>query len=104
MGEIMQAWAAKATEMDIDKAIFLLQAEDVPCAKVVDLADLPMMPQVEANKTFNICNHPEAGRIRETRPAATFSATPAKAGGPAPMLGQHTREILDEIRPLTDLK
>jgi crotonobetainyl-CoA:carnitine CoA-transferase CaiB-like acyl-CoA transferase len=104
MGEIMQAWAAKATEMDIDKAISLLQAEDVPCAKVVDLADLPMMPQVEANKTFNICNHPEAGRIRETRPAATFSATPAKAGGPAPMLGQHTREILDEIRPLTDLK
>ena len=41
--------------------------------------------------------HPVAGRLRQARPAARFSATPTsiRRGGPA--LGEHTSEILSEL-------
>jgi crotonobetainyl-CoA:carnitine CoA-transferase CaiB-like acyl-CoA transferase len=41
--------------------------------------------------------HKDAGRLRQARPAARFSATPAtiRHGGPA--LGEHTAEILAEL-------
>jgi crotonobetainyl-CoA:carnitine CoA-transferase CaiB-like acyl-CoA transferase len=41
--------------------------------------------------------HPTAGRLRQPRPAARFERTPARIGAPAPTLGQHTDEILDEL-------
>jgi crotonobetainyl-CoA:carnitine CoA-transferase CaiB-like acyl-CoA transferase len=41
--------------------------------------------------------HPGAGRLRQARPAARFSATPATFRRGAPVLGEHTDEILAEI-------
>ena len=55
-----------------------------------------MDPQVLHNELFSITDHPVAGRIRETRPAARFGRTPAVVSGPAPMLGEHTDEALRE--------
>ena len=39
-------------------------------------------------------DQPGLGLVRQPRPAARFSDTPAKIQGVAPMLGEHTREIL----------
>jgi crotonobetainyl-CoA:carnitine CoA-transferase CaiB-like acyl-CoA transferase len=41
--------------------------------------------------------HPLLGRVRQFGNLITFSDTPGKPGWPAPMLGQHTREILAEL-------
>jgi crotonobetainyl-CoA:carnitine CoA-transferase CaiB-like acyl-CoA transferase len=35
--------------------------------------------------------------VRQPRPAARFERTPARTGGPAPTLGQHSDEILREL-------
>jgi crotonobetainyl-CoA:carnitine CoA-transferase CaiB-like acyl-CoA transferase len=40
--------------------------------------------------------HPEAGRYKVIPPPARFSATPAAVRRPAPLAGQHTREVLAE--------
>jgi crotonobetainyl-CoA:carnitine CoA-transferase CaiB-like acyl-CoA transferase len=37
------------------------------------------------------------GRLRQPAPAARFERTPARAGGPAPGLGEQSDEILAEI-------
>ena len=37
------------------------------------------------------------GRVRQARPPAHFSETPAAIKGKAPDLGEHTREILAEL-------
>ena len=63
----------------------------------VAVEDLPADPQVSASGIFVESDHPIAGRVREARPAPRFSATPACVGGPAPRIGEHTREILAEI-------
>ena len=73
------------------------QSFDVPAASVVALADLPHQPQIMNNKVFLEREHPVAGRIREPRPAARFSSTPAQAGGLAPTAGQHSDEIVTEV-------
>jgi len=41
--------------------------------------------------------HPVAGPLQQPRPAARFSETPATAAGPAPLQGQDTDAILDEL-------
>lgn len=72
-------------------------AEQVPFARVRRLRDLHQDEQVRHNEMFRDLEHPVAGWLRDARPAARFSATPAAPGAPAPTVGQHTREILAEI-------
>ena len=43
------------------------------------------------------CDHPKAGRLRQSRAAARFSATPPSIRRGAPALGEHTQEVLGEI-------
>jgi len=75
----------------------ILEAADVPCAPVHDRDSLLEDPQVAANELIVESIHPQAGRMRQTRPAARFDKTPAAIGRPAPMLGEHTDELLREL-------
>jgi crotonobetainyl-CoA:carnitine CoA-transferase CaiB-like acyl-CoA transferase len=74
-----------------------LGAAGVPCAPVLTRNEVIHHPQVEALGLVVETVHPAAGRLRQTRPAARFSATPAEIRRGAPGLGAHTREILEEI-------
>jgi len=86
-----------AAAQDVDDFIPRAQAHDVPAAKVVSLNDLPREPQIVHNGTFHEREHPTAGRLREPRPAARFSATPARIGRLAPMPGEHSDDIVTEL-------
>ena len=59
--------------------------------------------QVEANELLVHHTHPHAGPMREPRPAARFDVTPASIRRPAPMLGEHTEEVLGELG-VTDIE
>jgi crotonobetainyl-CoA:carnitine CoA-transferase CaiB-like acyl-CoA transferase len=74
-----------------------LTAEGVPCAPVLTRGKMIHHPQVQANGIVVETEHHAAGRLRQARPAARFSATPAaiRSGGPA--LGEHTHEVLAEL-------
>ncbi len=73
-----------------------LDAHDVPCAPVLTRRETIRHPQVVANGIVVETEHPRAGRLRQARSPARFSATPAahRRGGPG--LGEHTREVLSE--------
>jgi crotonobetainyl-CoA:carnitine CoA-transferase CaiB-like acyl-CoA transferase len=74
-----------------------LGAEQVPCAPILECHELLTDAQIAANELIEEVDHPQAGRIRHTRPAARFDRTAARIRGFAPTLGQHTDEILAEI-------
>ena len=71
-----------------------LGAHDVPCAPVLTRDQVYRHSQVVANGIVIEGDHPHAGRIRQTRTPARFSATPPGAPGPARRLGEDTRDVL----------
>jgi len=74
-----------------------LEAEDVPCAPVLMRREVVRHPQVLANEIVALTDHPQAGRLRQARPAARFSRTPAGIHSGGPLLGQHSAQILAEL-------
>ena len=48
-------------------------------------------------KSSSEYDHPQAGRLRQARAAARFSATPTAIRSGAPALGEHTDEVLGEL-------
>jgi crotonobetainyl-CoA:carnitine CoA-transferase CaiB-like acyl-CoA transferase len=75
----------------------LLTREGVPCAPVLTRSAMIHDPQVQANGIVVETEHPDAGLLRQTRPAAQFSVTPATIRSGGPMLGQDTETILAEL-------
>ena len=79
------------------EALAALTAAGVPCAPVLTRTATLSDPQVEAMGIVIEMDHPAAGRIREARAAARFSATPQAIRAPAPGYGAHTAVVLREI-------
>ncbi len=75
----------------------LLDEHDVPCAPILDRKALLDHAQIKANEIIAEYEHPQAGVIRQPRPAAIFSKTESAIREQAPLLGQHTREVLAEL-------
>src|SRR5689334_943597 len=75
----------------------LLTAAGVPCGPVLTRSQMIRHPHVLAMGLVVETEHSRAGPLRQTRPAARFSRTPAgiRFGGPA--LGEHTEEVLAEL-------
>jgi len=88
------ATACKALTLEEAERRFI--AKDVPFAPAMALTDLPNDPQALHNQTLRAGTHPIAGDYLEARLPALFSETPASASGPAPAVGEHSREVLAE--------
>jgi crotonobetainyl-CoA:carnitine CoA-transferase CaiB-like acyl-CoA transferase len=73
-----------------------LDAHQVPCAPIQSRRDLLSDPQVAANQMILQSTHPIAGAMTQPRPAARFDGTPTELRSFAPVLGQHTGEVLRE--------
>ena len=74
----------------------LLLSIDVPHASFAKMTEISEQPHLKAVDLFQEIDHPTEGKLRQARPSARFSETPAALRRPAPLLGQHTREILEE--------
>jgi crotonobetainyl-CoA:carnitine CoA-transferase CaiB-like acyl-CoA transferase len=73
-----------------------LKSADIPCGPVNPLAQIPHDQQLAAVDFFPLTDHPSEGRIRMVRPPVRFGAADCGLRHPAPLLGQHSREILRE--------
>jgi crotonobetainyl-CoA:carnitine CoA-transferase CaiB-like acyl-CoA transferase len=74
-----------------------LTKADVPCGPVLTRGEMIRHPHVVAMEMVEEYAHPKAGRLRQSRAAARFSATPPSIRRGAPGLGEHTDEVLSEI-------
>lgn len=69
---------------------------DVPCARILNRREMIDHPQVKANEIIIETDHPQAGRLRQTRPPARFAGYSLFAPEPAQLLGHDTRTVLAE--------
>ena len=75
----------------------MFAVNDVPVARANQRAEVAMDPQIQATGALVEYDHPRAGKLRQPRPSARFSATPNAAARPSPELGEHTVEILQSL-------
>jgi len=86
----------------------LLGARGIPCGPINSFAEAFADPQVQARQMVVSTDHPVLGNTRVTGSPIKMSATPPAVRGRAPLLGEHTAEVLheagftdEEIRRLT---
>jgi crotonobetainyl-CoA:carnitine CoA-transferase CaiB-like acyl-CoA transferase len=69
----------------------------VPAGPVLDIAQMHADPQALAREMIVETTHPTAGQVKAIGLPIKFSDTPGGVRKPAPVLGQHTREVLREL-------
>ena len=80
-----------------DEWLQILERHDVAAAPVLERHEVFDHPQVRANQMFTTQQHPQAGAVEMVDVPIRLSDTPGSLRLPAPMLGQHTGEVLREL-------
>jgi crotonobetainyl-CoA:carnitine CoA-transferase CaiB-like acyl-CoA transferase len=81
----------------VDELIAALEVEGVPCGRINSIADMAADAQALARDMVVELEHPRAGTTRALGLPIKLSRTPGKVSRPAPVLGEHTREVLAEF-------
>ena len=80
-----------------DQWIEALEKAGVPCGPILSIDQVFDHPQVKARQIWREIDHPAAGKSPTTASPIHYSDTPVVYGRHAPMLGEHTEEILKEF-------
>jgi formyl-CoA transferase len=72
------------------------EAAGIPCGPINDYAEAFSDPQIQARHMVVEVDHPSLGRLRMPGPPVKMSETPPRVSRRAPLLGEHTREVLRE--------
>jgi crotonobetainyl-CoA:carnitine CoA-transferase CaiB-like acyl-CoA transferase len=91
----MTAWTGqRATE----EAMRELEAARVPCGKVYNLDEVFDDPQVRARDLIGFVDYPGGAKpVPVPNTPARLSETPGEIRTRAPLLGEHTDEVLREL-------
>ncbi len=95
-GALASALSEQFVRLDRTDALAMLKKSAIPATPVNHTRELFDDPQVVANDLIAELSHSEWGRVKQTGMLTKFSATPGKIDRAAPMLGEHTDEILRE--------
>ncbi|MCH1512180.1 MAG: CaiB/BaiF CoA-transferase family protein [Acidimicrobiales bacterium] len=94
LGEML---AEAFVEMTCEEVIAALIAADVPAGPLLTGEEAVVDPQIVHNETLIEWEHPDAGTVRQPRPAARFSKTPTDLEFSGAHRGQHNQEILSDL-------
>jgi CoA:oxalate CoA-transferase len=88
---IIEAWAKS---LDRDEIVKTLIEYDVPVGPVNAVDDIFQCPQANHREMLVEVDHPIAGKAKIVGVPVKFSETPGRISKRAPLLGEHTEEIL----------
>lgn len=95
--EIDDAITAWTSQNDLDTVLSLLTSADVPCGKSYDAQDIVNDPHYQARDMLIDAPLPDGTSVKIPGIVPKLSQTPGRFDRPAPTLGQHTEEILNEL-------
>lgn len=75
----------------------VLERAGVPCGPIYNIEQVYADPHVQSRDMAVELQHPKAGGIRNIGVAVKLSDTPGSVRMPAPLLGQHTDDVLSEF-------
>jgi CoA:oxalate CoA-transferase len=95
--ELMPILNAIFIAKTIEEWIVILEDAGLPCAPINTVDKVVNDPHIKAREMIVEVDHPVAGHLKMPGVPVKMSATPGAVERPAPMLGQHTSEILKEV-------
>jgi len=84
-------------EFSTDEMVARLHANDVPCAKCASRDEVLNDPQLAANDSVAIVEHPLLGKLRVVKAPSRFGGERLPLARPSPGYGEHTDEVLAEL-------
>jgi crotonobetainyl-CoA:carnitine CoA-transferase CaiB-like acyl-CoA transferase len=85
----------------LDTLVARLRESSVPCGAVRNVAEALQDPQIAARAMIETVNHPALGALRVLGIPVKLSETPGSVRTAPPMLGEHTRRILESDLAMT---
>jgi len=80
----------------------ILMPAGIPIGAINTIDQVVAHPQVRARGAIVECTHPVAGAVETVGPPVRMSETPGSIRRPAPLLGEHTADVLRERLGLSD--
>ena len=100
--EVERLAAAITATADRFELMDRLQAARVPSGVVLSGADLLADPRLRSRGHFWALDHAEMGTLDYNGPAYRFERTPSRLTSAAPLLGEHTDEVMRTVLGLDD--
>jgi len=94
--ELVEILSARTRQRSTQHLVAALDAAGIPAGPVNRIGDMLADPHVRARDMVIETVHPVAGPTRALGVPIKLSRTPGTVRRPAPLLGQHTREVLRE--------
>jgi formyl-CoA transferase len=94
----VEKWTKTKEKMEV---MSILNPLNVPCGPILSMKELAEEPALRATGTVVEVDHPERGKYLTVGNPIKLSDSPADVG-PAPLLGEHTNEILKTIIGMKD--
>jgi crotonobetainyl-CoA:carnitine CoA-transferase CaiB-like acyl-CoA transferase len=92
---IVEEWTGQRT---VKEVVEFLLSKTIPCAPLYTVKELVEDPHIaDARRMIREVEHPVAGRMKVIGSPINLSETPAEVYFPAPMLGQHSSDVLKNI-------
>ena len=100
--ELIPILERRLAERNGDEWLKLLEEKGIPCGPVYDVREALEDEQVRHREMVVETNHSLLGKVNATGVPLKFSENPGKVQGPAPLHGEHTREVLSDILGFSD--
>ncbi len=91
---VIVRWTLRRTAEEVTE---LLQDEGIPASPVLKAHELLENPQLRDRGFFQELEHPDTGLYPYAGVPWRLTKTPGRLGGPAPCLGQHNKQVLQEL-------
>ncbi len=79
-----------------DEWVSLLNGAGIPAGPILDILQMHQDPQALAREMIVEVDHPRAGQVKTLGSPVKFHGTPGSIRRAAPLLGEHSREVLAE--------
>ena len=96
---IVEEWSRQKTVKEI---VDFMLSKKIPCAPIYTVKEVVEDDHIaEARRMIREIEHPIAGPVKVIGSPVNMSETPAEVALPAPLLGQHSEEVLKDVLNFT---
>lgn len=97
MNQFREMVSVQIAALTTEQALQKFRDVDVPCARCLDLVEVIDQPQILANNTVEVIEHPLMGKMRAVRSPARFGGEQLPLSKPCPAHGEDTDSVLSEL-------